>query len=234
VNAPIRLRTEFAATAARSDTLLVLLPPALASIDDFYTHGFVDALRQRQLPVDLLLADTCGQQVLDRTVVADLHAQVMLPARANGYRTIWLAGVSLGAFSALHYAALHAGLLAGLFLLAPYPGTGDVLEEIDTAGGAAAWSGLQSIHRVGLADERAWWHWLAQQSAVGTWPTSVYLGYGRDDRFRRGQAMISDLLPQDRIYTAPGTHQWTTWKRLWEHWLDHGPVLRRHGHGLIQ
>lgn len=220
----MRLHTELAAGPARSDTLLVLLPPALASIDDFYSQGFVDALRQRKLPVDLLLADTSGQQVLDETVVTDLHGLVVQPAWDSGYRAIWLAGISLGAFSALHYAARHADLLAGLYLLSPYPGTGDVLDEIRAAGGAGPWSQQQPIGIDTRTDERAWWHWLAQQSAHGTWPTAVYFGTGNNDRFQRGQVLISDLLPPKRVCRLPGTHQWATWKTLWEDWLDHGPL----------
>jgi pimeloyl-ACP methyl ester carboxylesterase len=216
----VRLHTELHAAPARSDTLLVLLPPALANIDDFYTQGFVDAVRQRQLPVDLLLADTSGQQVLDKTVVADLHTLVVQPARERGYRAIWLVGISLGAFSALHYAAHHANLLSGLYLLSPYPGTGDVLDEIRAAGGAGPWSQQQHT----CVDERAWWHWLAQQSTHGAWPTAVYFGTGSNDRFQRGQVLMSDLLPPDRVFTLPGAHQWVTWKALWEHWLDHGPI----------
>ena len=49
----MRTRTELHAAAQRSETLLVLLPPSLSSIDDLYTHGFVDAVRQRHLPLDL-------------------------------------------------------------------------------------------------------------------------------------------------------------------------------------
>jgi hypothetical protein len=228
----VRLRTELASAPTRSDTLLVLLPPALASIDDFYTQGFVDAVRLRLLPVDLLLADTCGQQVLDKTVVSALHNQVILPAQGHGYCSIWLVGISLGAFSALHYAAKHANhpanSLKGFCLLSPYPGTNDVLAEIRAAGGAVAWSQGQPSRE----DERDWWHWLAQQSTSAKWSTAVYLGTGSHDRFLRGQALISDLLPKDRIYQLPGAHDWTTWKTLWENWLDHGPMrgLQKHGH----
>ena len=220
----MRTRIELATARGRSDTLLVLLPPALASIDDFYTQGFVEAVRQRQLSMDLLLADISGQQVLDRTVVVDLHEHVVKPAWSNGYRTIWLTGISLGAFSALHYAARHADLLAGLYLLSPYPGTGDVLNEICAAGGVARWNVQRTTHVDDPTNERAWWHWLAEQADLGAWTTKVHFGSGSDDRFLRGQTLISDLLPQDCIHRIPGAHQWTTWKHLWEDWLDHGPM----------
>ena len=216
----MRTRTELHAAAQRSETLLVLLPPSLSSIDDLYTHGFVDAVRQRHLPLDLLLADVTAQHVIDNTVVSILHTEVVQLARAGGYRSVWLAGISMGAFSALHYAAHHADHLAGLYLLAPYPGTGDVLAEIRAAGGAATWC----QHQTSTLDERAWWQWLSQESLKGEWTTPVYFGTGNTDRFLNGQRLLADLLPEDRIRVLPGGHQWPTWKALWEDWLDHGPL----------
>lgn len=218
----MRTHTELHTATQRSETLLVLLPPSLSSIDDFHKQGFVDAVRQRQLPVDLLLADVSAQHVLDNTIASTLHAQVLMPARADGYRAIWLIGISMGAFSALHCATHHADQLAGLYLLSPYPGTGDILTEIRAAGGAANWCQQQpcALH------ERAWWHWLGQESLKAEWNTPVYFGTGSTDRFLNGQRLLSDLLPEGRIRVLPGAHQWTTWKALWDDWLDHGPLAR--------
>lgn len=218
----MRTRTELHTAAQRSETLLVLLPPSLSSIDDFYEQGFVDAVRQRQLPVDLLLADTTAQHVLDNTVAAMLYTEVLQPARAEGYRAIWLAGISIGGFSALHCAAQHANHLAGLYLMAPYPGTADVLAEIRAAGGAAAWCQQQRS----TLDERTWWQWLGQQSLKPEWSTPVYFGTGDTDRFLNGQRLLAELLPEGHIHQIPGGHQWPTWKTLWDDWLDHGPLAR--------
>lgn len=218
----MRTRTDLHTAAQRSDTLLVLLPPALASIDDFDAQGFVSAVRQRQLPVDLLLADVTAQHVLDHCVVAAMAAHVLQPARANGYRSIWLAGISMGAFNALHCAAHHAEQLAGLYLMAPYPGTADVVAEIRAAGGATRWC----QQPFSAQDERTWWQWLGQQSLQAQWPTPVYFATGATDRFLKGQRLLADLLPPERVRILPGDHQWPTWKALWEDWLDHGPLAR--------
>jgi pimeloyl-ACP methyl ester carboxylesterase len=223
-------RTELHHANQRSDTLLVLLPPALSSIDNFDEQGFVAAMRQRQLPVDLLLADATAQHVIDQSVVSELHGQVIQPARAKGYRSIWLAGISMGAFSALSYAAQHADQIAGLYLIAPYPGTADVLAEIRAAGGAATWCQNPPHTR----DERAWWHWLGQESLKGEWRTPVYFGTGSADRFLSGQQMMSEVLPEDHVRVLPGKHQWSTWQALWADWLDHGPLAGEASSGAIQ
>lgn len=222
----MRTRTDRHGAAQRSDTLLVLLPPALASMDDFAAQGFVSAVRQRQLPVDLLLVDVTAQHVLDHRVVAALSEHVLQPARAHGYRSIWLVGISLGAFNALYCAAHHAHQLAGLCLIAPYPGTADVLAEIRAAGGAARWCQQQTSAQ----DERTWWQWLGQESLKAQWHTPVYFATGATDRFLKGQRLLADLLPPERVRIQPGDHQWPTWKALWENWLDHGPLTGRRAH----
>ena len=218
----MRCQTELRQPGQRSPTLLVLLPPALSRIEDFAQHGFIAALRQQQLPVDLLLADATAQHVLDGDIAEQLQRQVLQPAQALGYRQIWLAGISIGAYSALCYAAVHGAQLAGLLLLAPYPGTGDVVAEIRGAGGAAAWHQrppVQAPH-----DERQWWHWLCQASASGHWPTPVYFASGNADRFAAGQNLLAELLPAQHCRRLPGRHDWATWKALWEDWLVHGPL----------
>ena len=225
----MRTRTDLHRTDQHSDTLLVLLPPALSSIGDFDEQGFVAAIRQRQLPVDLLLADATAQHVIDHSVVSALHTQVIQPAQAKGYRSIWLAGISMGAFSALYYAAQHAEHLSGLYLIAPYPGTADVLADIRAAGGVTAWC-QNPPH---TQDERAWWHWLGRESIHGEWRTPVYFGTGSADRFVSGQCLLADLLPQDHVRVLPGKHQWSTWKALWDDWLDHGPLARQLCQSLI-
>lgn len=216
----MRTRTDLYAATQRCETLLVLLPPALSSIDDFDEQGFVSAVRQRHLPVDLLLAEITGQQVLDNSMVSSLATEVIQPALATGYRSIWLAGISIGAFNALYYSANHADQLAGLYLMAPYTGTADVLAEITAAGGAASWRQQQDS----FPDERTWWRWLCQESQNAQWTTPVYFATGHADRFLKGQRLLAELLPPERVRMLPGNHQWPTWKALWEDWLDHGPL----------
>lgn len=207
--------------SCRAPTLLVLLPPAEARPEDFLAQGFVAAVRERGIPVDLVLADMTYQHLMAKTGVSTLHEQVVLPAQAAGYGQVWLVGISLGAFHALHYAAEHAHHLAGIHLMAPYPGTADLLAEIRGAGGSVAWAEVPPREP---GDERAWWHWLCREAQAGQRTTPVYLSTGSEDRFARGQRMMADLLPATQVHTVPGGHAWPVWKLLWQQWLDQGPL----------
>ena len=82
--------------ARRAETLLVLLPGAYDTPQDFERQGFVSAVRDRQLPVVLLLLDAhtgyyTSQQIVDRL----LH-EVVQPARAPGHTRIWQVGIATG------------------------------------------------------------------------------------------------------------------------------------------
>lgn len=215
----MRVMTDFLDTHRRQSTLVVLLPPAGAQLVDFYHQGFVSALRKCDVAVDVQLAAPSYQQVMTQSVATALHDAVVRPAHLAGYRHIWLVGISLGAFNALYYAVAHAELLAGILLLAPYPGTRDVLAEIEFAGGPIAWAEKRCVEPT---DERLWWRWLAQQAEAGSAALPVHLGTGEQDRFVHGQRMMAGVLPAGRSSFLFGAHDWSTWLAVWQHWLNQG------------
>jgi enterochelin esterase-like enzyme len=48
----------------------------------------------------------------------------------------------------------------------------------------------------------------------------LYLGYGRDDRFSPAHSLLARALPADAIDVIDGGHDWRTWSKLWENFLD--------------
>jgi hypothetical protein len=98
--------------------------------------------------------------------------------------------------------------------LAPYIGNRIVAGEIARAGGLAGWSPGE------LApddDERRIW------TFIKTLPESalrVYLGFGRDDRFADSQALMAAALPSSACRVIAGAHDWSTWRALWEFFLE--------------
>lgn len=207
--------------ATPTGRLLVLLPPAQTTPQDYLDQGFVAEVRQRGLAADILIPALDHGHVMAGTVVDMLDAHVLAPARAAGYREIWLAGISLGAFNALLCAAARETELAGLCLMAPYPGTGDILAEIRAAGGPQAWATTPAAQG---GDERVFWRWLAQRQHRDSVP--VWFGCGSEDRFIRNQLLLAQLLPAADTHLQAGGHDWPTWQKLWRHWLDHGPLAR--------
>jgi len=217
------LTIEHRAQAAQpAPTRVILLPAAFATPADFERAGFAQALRRRQLAVDLTFAALELEHVTDRAVLSRLRAELIAPARAAGAR-VWLGGISLGGYVALCYAAAHPEELGGLCLFAPYLGSHIVTAEIERAGGLAAWNPGELAPE---DEERRVWRFI-QAHANGSPP--LHLGLGRDDRFAARHRLLAAALAPQRVAVLPGGHDWPTWLALWENFLDTHFASNVHG-----
>ena len=216
---PIKMDVLFddQACRAQAPVLLVFLPGAHMSTAELVQQGFVAAVRQRRLAVDVALVDAHLGYVQDGSLLRRLEDDVLAPARAQGYRRIWLAGISLGGYGAMAYALQHPGQIEGLVCLAPYLGRRQLLQDIAAAGGPAVWR-RAAVPRDADDTDHALWLGL---SAANTLPP-LYLGYGAEDRFAQGHRLLAELLPATRVQVVPGGHDWPPWRALWAQWLDRG------------
>ncbi|UCV03675.1 hypothetical protein [Dechloromonas denitrificans] len=195
--------------------LMVLLPGAYMQPEDFAAAGFFTALSTRQLPYDLLAVDLDLEAISAGTALPALQAEILAPARRQGYAKIWLGGISLGGLLALGHNADTPGSVDGLCLLAPYPGSRLTTNAIARAGGLASWQATPDQ----LADpEFRVWRWLQKPPA----DLPVFVGYGSEDRFAAGMRQIADCFPPSARHAIPGGHEWPVWQLLWEHFLDSG------------
>lgn len=208
-----------ACPATLAPLLLVFLPGANMAPRELVDEGFVAAVRRRRLAVDLVLPDANLGYVRDRSVLGRLHDEVIAPARARGYRRIWLAGISLGGYLALLYAQRHPGEVEGIVALAPYLGRDALLQEIADAGGARAWRRREPDAQTAADDDvdRSLWRWLA---APPSGAPPLWLGYGSEDRLVAGHRLLAALLLPGQVDVQPGRHDWPPWRTLWSQWLD--------------
>jgi pimeloyl-ACP methyl ester carboxylesterase len=181
--------------------LLVMLPGADMSAEDFRGNGFFEAVRRAGLAVDVIAVETGMECYLDGVTVAELHA--ILPPGP-----LWLVGISLGGMGALLYARAHPERVMGVTVLAPFIGTRGLIAEVERAGGLRHWRGAPDEPPT---DERRLLAWLG----AGVLP-DIRLAYGTEDRFVAAHRLLADILPADRVLTAAGGHDWPTWRRLWQ------------------
>jgi pimeloyl-ACP methyl ester carboxylesterase len=201
-----------AIAGARAPTQMIWLPGAYHSAQDFLNEGFVRAAAQRQIALDLRFVDLEMQHLDDRDVLRRLRSEIVLPARASG-TAVWLAGISLGGLLALDYASSHAGDLHGLCLLAPYLGNRMLMSEIAATSGLAAWEPGE------LAEsdvERRIWRYIKTRAGLA----KLFLGYGKSDRFSAAHDLLAATLPGGSVEVVAGAHEWGTWLKLWENFLD--------------
>ena len=205
----------------RADTLLVLLPGAYDTPQDFEREGFVAAVRQRGLPIDLLLLDAHTGYYTSQQIVDRLLNEVVQPARAEGYARIWLIGISLGGYGALMFSRAHANLVDGVFVMAAFLGRRDLPAAIGQAGGLRAWDGElegADVHDLAL------WRWLRERAlGPATQRAPLWIGYGEDDRFVASNRLIAATLPPAQVLVTEGGHAWAPWRRLWDRFLDQQP-----------
>lgn len=201
-----------AQTERQAETLVILLPGALHGPEDFLREGFADAVQARGLAIDLQFAELQFEQVAGEQALPQLHTELVEPALTAGYSQLWLAGISIGGYVAMSYADRYPGHVHGLLLMAPYPGNRMTTGEIAKAGGLAGW---QPGELVEDDTERRNWQWLKSQQG-----TEIHLGYGTEDRFADGHAMMAAVIPQAHVNRVPGGHDWPAWRMLWQNFLD--------------
>ena len=194
--------------------LMIFLPGVGDVLEDFERNRFMAAVCASKRPADMVVVDVHAGYYLHANVLERLHEDVIAPARASGHRSIWLVGISLGGFGALLYAMENTKDVQGLMLLAPYLGERALIAEIAAAGALRSWQ----PDEVATGDHtRRLWSWIKRVYATshdGPAPR-VYLGYGNRDSFARGNALLAEHLPADRVFVIPGGHDWKTWRELW-------------------
>jgi putative esterase len=198
--------------------LLVCLPGIDDEAEDFEDWGFVDLARAHRWAVDVLLVDAHFGYYADRTILDQLHQDVFFPARVSGYRSIWLAGISLGGFGSLLYASRYEQDLTGVVAMAPFLGTQTIVREIALAGGLAQWTSTMTtsdeIHSV--------WRWLQTRVNKAHPTPDIFLAFGEEDLFADAHRLLASAIPDSHVLTVPGGHRWPVWRQLW------AEFLRRH------
>lgn len=205
---------EIHAGAAPAANALVLLAGAYDGPQDFITAGFVDALRTTGAALDLILVESDLAAVCDGSLPQRLQSEIVEPVQATG-RRVFTGGISIGGLTALMHADRFAHSTAGMVLFAPYPGSRVITGEIAAAGGLANWPAAADYP---ANDERRGWRALQTLALTGQLP--LWLGYGAEDRFAKGHALMAAGLAETNCCALPGGHDWLTWLALWRHALD--------------
>ncbi len=201
---PTPLVTEvFAAEDGSESAYVLLLPGRGDRPGDYERAGFPRVLTTAGFPGEIVAADAHLQYYLKRIAIARLHEDVIAPRFP---RKPWVVGISMGGLGALLYEKEHPGEAQGLVLLAPFVGDKDLIREIVAAGGIASWN----PGAIAPDDwQRELWAWI---KSGGLARVPVFLAWGSSDGFAEGDALLSSLVPAERVVVISGGHTWSTWK----------------------
>jgi len=158
----------------------------------------------------MLTSATFGYYV-HRNIVDRLDADVVRPAREQGYKQIWLAGASVGGMGVLFYEYAHPGELTGMILMAPWLASSDLQDEIRKAGGVRGWDpGPKPDHVDNDNYQREMWrvvkHWSEDPSSA----QRVWVIVGSGDKLVQSDRLLAQALPPSHLLEIPGRHSWET------------------------
>lgn len=197
--------------------LLVFLPGLHDRARDFEDKGFFALARQYGLRDDLVAADAHIGYLLDGNFIERFRRDIIVPAKQEGYQSIWLVGISLGGFSSLLYYTTYPADIDGVLLFSPFLGQEQDLKAIHGAGGPLQWRA-----QTNGVTESTFQLWRRLQRLYDRRRLDkVFLAFGTEDRFAHWNSMLGQMLPASNIYRAPGDHDWQTWRGLWTQILAH-------------
>lgn len=202
-----------ASPAGKADRPLVIVLPGRGDDLDDLTHTGIAAAVQRVWPqADVLLAGATLGYYADGKLALRLHEQVVAPARARGYRDIWLAGASMGGMGALLYEHAYPRDVTGLVLMAPYMGEPALVHEVAATGGPAAWNPGPVPATVDSGNyQRELWRLVKSWGGSPADAARIWLVCGEDDRFIAAATLIASQLPREHFVPEPGGHDWPIW-----------------------
>lgn len=199
--------------ASENQNLLILLRGRGGSHRDFAKHGIIDEVRKRNLPFDIVAPAAHFGYYRTETLPERLKQDIIDPARAMGYRNIWLAGFSMGGLGSLFTIRSYPNDIDGVILISPFLGSGSILEEIKTSGGVGNWFlPIEKSHKW----QYTIWGWIKEYETDKDSYPEIYLGFGDDDSMTgEGPILLSQSLDQNKHFSVPGNHNYKTFKEIW-------------------
>ncbi len=218
---------DFLVSRGKAKCLLVLLPGAGDRAPVFHDEGIVAQIRKAGLSLDLIAADASPGYYANAVMPLRLETDIIAPARRRGYEQVWLLGISMGGFGTFHYAQQYPKHVDGIIALSPWLGRQTTIDEILAAGGLAMWKPPEVMPLDEDTFTPQTWGWVARVTSGAALGPPIYLGYGDTDTRVGSPRFLADVLPADRVFHAPGGHDWPTWHDLLDQVLANSALKDR-------
>jgi pimeloyl-ACP methyl ester carboxylesterase len=216
---PRQIKTSAGGRMSSDQAVLLAMVPGMGMCTgDLQARGFITAVEQRHWPVTITTLEPNADAYLDGLAEVRLLRDVEQAQRASGASRIWMAGISLGCRAILGCIRLRPDLAEGLMLLTPYLASTGLVAEVLRAGGLQSWA---DVNQGRDEPDRSFLAWLAATPPARL--PQVLVGHALDDRFATTAAMLAGMVPEDRMISVPGGHDWASWTSLWHLMLERDP-----------
>lgn len=203
-------------TGKKTDRLIIFLPGLYDSASKFKDENFFNIARKADIKADLVALNINVIHLARNMMIKRIETDLFQYKEENGYKNIWIVGVSLGGLNTLLFYQKYEKDICGVILLAPYLADDTLVEEINEADGVINWQ-AQNLEKDDIVDERIekLWSWLKQKSDF----SKIYLGYGKQDSFIDSSLILKSLLNNKNVTAIKGGHDWETGQSIWQQQL---------------
>lgn len=196
----------------KSDKLIIFIPGVYDSVDKFKKEHFFSDAREAGIKADMVAININAGHLVERVMISRIRKDVFRLIRNDGYKNIWIVGVSIGGLSSLVYLQHHEKDLCGVVVIAPFLADDKFIKEVRKFGGIKKW--LPEVEKIkDSVDEQinSLWSWLTTKNDF----SNIYLGYGKQDRLIVGSHLLETFLEPSHVVSMDGEHDWDTGRKLW-------------------
>lgn len=210
----------------KSDRLIIFLPGLYDTAETFKEEDFFVLARKAGVEADMLAVGIHVGHFINRRMIERIEQDVFFPTQNQGYKNIWLVGMSLGGLNSLEYFRTHEGDICGVVALAPYILNESLISEIEQESGTDVWQPRLGEYKDVIEKRiQKLWLWLKNKTDA----SKIYLGYGDKDVYSSSHRVFAKYLNKNNVIEVEGKHNWKTGKKIWQQQL-----LTRKKTGLLQ
>ena len=201
----------------KSDKLIIFIPGVYDSVDKFKKEFFFSDAREAGIKADIVAININAGHLAEKVMIPRIRKDIFRLIRNDGYKNIWIVGVSIGGLSSLVYLHHHEKDLCGVVVLAPYLADDRLIEEVRKFGGIKKWVPAAEKIKDSIDDQiNSLWRWLTTKNDF----SNIYLGYGKQDRYLVGSHLLETFLEPSHVISLDGEHDWVTGRKLWNEQLN--------------
>ena len=218
---PIKEKRFTPVVEVSSKRLMIILPGRGDTIESLEKQGFVSTFQKYYPSFETVVVDAhlgyYKKELLEQRLLDD----IIIPAIKDGYKEIWMMGISLGGAGSLKIFEKHNDKITGIILISPYSGSKKFHKNLDRyLFGKQDDSLVEKLERENVFFSL--WKWIINNDELMN-SDRVWLGYGDQD-YLKGHENLKKYIGDNKTIVIPGKHKITVFKQIWEQLLSKKPI----------